>query len=293
MGLLTRYLKSQVTEVENANLTDEQILKVWKEYISTIKRKGEIIIAITTSNANSFIEELRKLVDIGLIDISKEGNLEEELIVNIKNLEHSEKIRRVERLEQCLGYIESQYEYMHGLIIHFHSVLRSELASVNNLDKNPKKEIINLKELYQWELKLLEKMNSFTKNRTVETFHEVFASLITGERLIKMLNDNEKKLFKRMNLVLGKVFTTDDSAQRNKGPLYRWVDEVVNAIEDKIHELEAQGILGYNQDIDFEFVNRPEFIDLVRKKAPKIDKKVSEEKINMFVYIFREWYNHR
>ena len=50
----------------------------------------------------------------------------------------------------------------------------------------------------------------------------------------------------------------------------------------------------HHYDIDFEYVNKPEFIDLVREKIKALrQKRVSEEMINVFVVIFREWYNQR
>ena len=52
-------------------------------------------------------------------------------------------------------------------------------------------------------------------------------------------------------------------------------------------------IVGH-QDIDLEYVNKPEFVGLVREKIRALrERKVSEEMINVFVLVFREWYNQR
>jgi len=48
-----------------------------------------------------------------------------------------------------------------------------------------------------------------------------------------------------------------------------------------------------NPDFDFEFVNRSEFVDLVRETIKNLKtKEVSEQMITVFVHLFREWYNH-
>ncbi len=72
----------------------------------------------------------------------------------------------------------------------------------------------------------------------------------------------------------------------------RWVVAVFNALEDKVHELVANGLLDQHYDLDFEFVNRPEFIDLVREMIQTLRaREVSEQMINAFVHLFREKYN--
>lgn len=92
-----------------------------------------------------------------------------------------------------------------------------------------------------------------------------------------------------------KILTTNEDEQKNEGLFFEWTSEVFNSIENKIEEGIASGLfVGPNPDIDFEFVNKPEFVDLVKKKIGLLRKrKVSEEMIAVFVHIFREWFNHK
>ena len=84
------------------------------------------------------------------------------------------------------------------------------------------------------------------------------------------------------------------SDELKRGITYNWAKSVFNALEDKIHEMVANGILEHHPDIDFEFVNRPEFVGLVMETIQNLRKrKVSEKMISVFVYLFREWYNQR
>ena len=93
-----------------------------------------------------------------------------------------------------------------------------------------------------------------------------------------------------MQTEMDKIF----SSEITKGITYEWTMTVFEAIEDKVHEGVANGMFpGYHPDIDFEFANRPEFVDLVRESIQNLRKrKVSEQMINVFVHLFREWYNH-
>lgn len=104
------------------------------------------------------------------------------------------------------------------------------------------------------------------------------------------MDSREKRLLKKMQKGISKIF----SNEINEGITYEWAMAVFNAIEDRVHEGVANGMFpGYHPDIDFEFANRPEFVDLVRESIQTLRKrKVSEQMINVFVHLFREWYNH-
>jgi len=68
---------------------------------------------------------------------------------------------------------------------------------------------------------------------------------------------------------------------------------VFNAIEDKVHELVANDLLDQHPDMDFEFINRPMFVELAAEVIQTLKpRKVSEQMIDVFVNLFREWYNH-
>jgi hypothetical protein len=73
----------------------------------------------------------------------------------------------------------------------------------------------------------------------------------------------------------------------------QWAMALYKAIEDEVHKAVADGVLEHHPDIDFEFVNRPEFVNLVKRVVTSLrERPVSENMVSTFVYLFREWYNH-
>lgn len=99
----------------------------------------------------------------------------------------------------------------------------------------------------------------------------------------------EKKLLKKMGKEMSKVF----SGEITKGITLQWVQVVFDAIGDKALEAVEAGRLDYHPDMDFEFVNRPEFVELVRESRQKLGgRTVSKQMITVFTHVFREWYNH-
>ncbi len=294
MGLLD-YIISDEAIAENLELDNRRIIRIWKEYLRTFEEKGRIISKLNAENIKKYLKRLKELLDIGLVDLSREESLEGGIIKDLRQLEHSQNIKRVQRLEQCLGYSETIYEYLHNLLLQLYSILKSEAKSLEDIERETEKEIENLKNLYSLESEVIIKIKNFGRTRSLETFQEVFISLLTGEKIIRRMNNKEKALYKKMIMGMKRIFSTDEEEQKNEGITYEWISDVVNSIEDKIHELEANGFfVGQNKDIDFEYVNKPEFVELVREKIMALRKKeVSEEMINIFVVIFREWYNQR
>jgi len=95
-----------------------------------------------------------------------------------------------------------------------------------------------------------------------------------------------------MELVMREVL----SDKRTKGSVYQWAGKVAEGVQEKAREFFArheEDEKAQNFDIDFEFVNHSEFVDFVRQCAAESGEKPSEEMINVFVHVFREWYNNR
>jgi len=199
---------------------------------------------------------------------------------------HSVKIQRVHKLEQCLGYAETKYEYVYGLLKQLDVILKNQMQLVRMLQVKSKKTdelISHLKAQLELELIILEKI------KKIETFHTLFLALVKGEHIIHRMDAAEKKLLAKMQSGMGKIF----SQEITKGVLYEWAMTVFSGMEDKVHELVADGMLDQHPDMDFEFVNRGEFVDLVRECIQRLRKrKVSEQMITVFVHLFREWFNH-
>ncbi len=288
MGLLNHLFGSKESIAREIEADKEAIIKHWKHYLSTIPGKREIIERLKfDNNFQRNLQELKKLLDLGLIDISDEEKEESELISDLEAIEHSQKIKRVHKLEQCLGYAETKYEYVYRLLHQLHLILRSQMHLVLKLQigsKDTEKLISHLKSQLELEIEI------FNKIEKIETFHNIFLALIKGEHIIRTMDDREKRLLKKMQKGIGQIFSNEIT----KGITYDWAMTVFNAIEDKVHEGVANEMFpGYHPDIDFEFANRPEFVNLVRESIQNLrQREVSEQMINVFVHLFREWYNH-
>ncbi len=288
MGLLNHLLSSKESIAREIEADEEAIVKHWKHYLSTIPQKKYIIEQLKFGrDFQNNLRELMRLFKLELIDISDEEKEESELISDLEAIEHSQKIKRVHKLEQCLGYAETKFEYVYGLLHQLHSILKSQMHLIMKLQmrsKDSKKLILHLKSLFELESELLNKIEK------IETFHSLFLALIKGEHIIRTMDDREKRLLKKMQKGIGKIFSNEIT----EGITYDWAMTVFGAIEDKVHEGVANGMFpGYHPDIDFEFANRPEFVNLVRESIQNVRKrKVSEQIINVFVHVFREWYNH-
>jgi hypothetical protein len=78
-----------------------------------------------------------------------------------------------------------------------------------------------------------------------------------------------------------------------KDVMRSWWMLVFNEIENKIEECIADGTMDVRHRYShFEFVNNPAFVELCRGAYQHIlGRKVPESMLNIFVHIFREWFN--
>lgn len=289
MGLLNHLFGSTESIAKEIELDEESISQSWKKYLKTISKKKEVIERLRVDrNFQSDLLDLKELLELELIDLSNEEKDESELIADLEAIEHSQKVKRVQKLKQCLGYAETKYEYVYGLLRQLGSLLQNQLHLVTVLQEKSKdtgKLLSHLKLQLELELEIIKRIEK------IKTFHNLFLALVKGEHIIRSMDSREKRLLKKMQKGISKIF----SNEIKEGVTYEWTMTVFNAIEDKVHEGVANGMFdgGYSLDMDFEFVNRPEFVALVRETIQTIRKrKVSEQMINAFVHLFREWYNH-
>lgn len=276
MGLLNHLFGSSESIAVEIESDDEKIVKHWQDYLKTVSKK----------NADN-PQELRKLLLLELTNICEEEKEEKELIDDLERIEHSKKIKRIHKLDQCLRYVETKYEYVYNLLHELDIVLKSQMHIAEKLlakSENSEKLRSHLKSQFELEQSII------TKISDVKTFHELFLALVKGEHIIHAMDAKEKKLLFLMQKGVGKIFSNEIT----EGITYDWAMDVFNSIEDKVHEGVANGIFpGYHPDIDFEFANRPEFVDLAKESIQKLRKRpVSEQMLNTFVHLFREWYNH-
>jgi len=283
MGVLNRFFGSTESIAKHAEKDEQIILRSWKEYLNTVPEKEQIINRLPYSfgQRRTPLQRLKQLLELELADVFTAEKDEDDIVLNLHSLEHSKKIKRVHKLELCLRHFEIRHEYVYELLRHLYSVLKSEarllkkLIDVADLRKF-RKFVAHLKSELVVEKTLLEKIGD------LETFKDIFSVLVKGEHIIHRMDSKEKKLLKTMQ-----------EDMKNEGTTYQWVISVFKSIENKFRELEVQGILELHPDVHFELVNRPEFVDLVRETIQRIKaENVSEQMINVFVHIFREWYNH-
>jgi len=289
MGLLNQLFGSTEAAANEIKSDEKDIIKHWKDYLATVPKKKELIEKISEgSELQGFLKELVNLLELELVDISSEEKQESEIISDLESIEHSQKIKRIHRLEQCLAYAETKYEYVYHLLQQLHSILKSQIQIVNKLaagSKKTEKLISHLKQQLELEHEIIKKIEQ------IETFHDLLLALAKGEHIIRTMDSREKKLLKRMQKGITQIF----SREITEGITYEWAMEVYNAVEDLIMDEEAVLARGYDlhQDIEFEFVNSPQFVELARETIQRLKKrKVSQQMINVFVHLFREWYNH-
>lgn len=294
MNTLNRLFGS-AESIAEAGRRDEQviekdILKSWKEYLVTVPEKERIVEKLPSAfgERKSLLKELKELLTLKLADVFAAEKEEEDIVRNLHALEHDKKIKRVHRLEDCLRYYETEHEYIYELLKHLYSILKSEAGLVEKLTDNAdlrkfRKLIRRLESDIAVEKTLIGKIDYMT------TFKEIFPLLAKGEHLIHKMGQNERKLIRRMQKGFDDIF----SGKKNDGITFVWAKTVFDAIECLFYELEAKELVTNHPDINFEIVNRPEFVTLVKETAKKLRKKdISEQMVNVFVHAFREWYNH-
>ena len=96
MSLLNRFFEeteSLAIEIEKDN---KSIIQHWNSYKATINQKEAIILKLDLKLKD--LNKLKSLLELELIDISNEEKEESELISDLETLEHSKKIKRIQRL---------------------------------------------------------------------------------------------------------------------------------------------------------------------------------------------------
>lgn len=293
MGILNRLFGSAESVAKEIELDDEAILKIWKKYRETEIKKIAIIYRLKVySNFEEDLQELKILLESELVDISDEEKEEAELISDLEAMEQYKTIVRVHKLEQCLGYAETKYEYAHSLLHHLYSVLKSQMHIVQKLiagSKDAKRYVLNLRLISHLQSQMNIEKEIITKIEGIKDFHSLFLALARGEHIIRVLDTGRKRMLRLMSKRMNAIF----SQELTEGITFKWADGVASSLDDKIHEWMNKFIAESYDYIDFEYVNRPEFVVLVRETIQRLrPRKVSDRMIDVFVHLFREWYNH-
>ncbi len=288
MGLLNHLFGSTESTAKEIELDNESILENWRNYLKTIPKKEKVIGELARDiNSRSKILKLNELLNLDLVDISNEEIKKSELISDLELIEHSQKIKRLHKLEQCLRNIETKYEYVSALLYRLHSVLKAQMHLIKKLvasSKDAERLIFRIKLQFELELEIIEKI------KQIKTFHNLFLALIRGEHIIRQMNFGEKKLLKRMQKTFSKVF----AEQITDGLIYKWAMTVFNEVQYVVEDHEAILASGDypHENVDFQLVNGPKFLVLVRRTIQNLKIKVTEQMVAVFIHSFREWYNY-
>jgi len=287
MGLLNHLFGSTESAAQALELDQRRVLAAWRKYLATIPIKKVLLDSLNTgkNNRKDFLK-LKSLLRLELIDLTLQQKEESALISELEFLEHSQNIKRIQNLERGLRYVETRYDYAYQLLQQLSSILQYQMHLVAALSKGSRKQKRLLSILtiqFRLELEII------TRIEKIDSFPELFLALVRGEHRIRTMDAGEKKLLKRLQTSTNRIF----SREITSGITHQWALGVLNAIEDKVHEAVVQGILpGVHPEVDFEFVNRPEFVALARETILSLRKKnVSEPLITVLVHCFREWYN--
>ncbi len=139
MGLLNHLFGSTEAIAKEIELDEEEAIRNWKKYLKTIPKKKEVIWRLRVDkNFQSDLQDLKDLLELELMDLSNEEREESELIADLESIEHSHKIKRVQKLEQCLGYAETKYEHVYGLLRQLSFILQNQLHLVMALQEKSK-----------------------------------------------------------------------------------------------------------------------------------------------------------
>ncbi|MCP3682852.1 MAG: hypothetical protein GY861_09200 [bacterium] len=302
--VLNSLFSSTETKAKKAEQDELIILKCWEGYLKTVIEKEELIKVLPDAfgHATATLKKLKRLLYIDLIDIRLAKKEEKDILPNLESIEKSDKVKRIERLEACLAQYDTRHEYLYGLLLNLYSSLKTEAKLLDKIsDAKGIRTYIKLVDQFSAEYAIERKV--LAQIGGLETFQDMFPALVKGEHIIHSMDAKEKRLLKKMKKDLptafqsmnGRIVQRDHQIapdENDKKITEQWIIAVFNAIEAEVRELETRGLVEMHPTINFEFVNRPEFVDLVRRTIQELKGPVSEELINVFVHTFREWYTY-
>jgi len=283
MTLLNTLFHSPASLAKSAAKADDDILAAWTKYYATIPAKQRIISQLPSGfgQRKQLLQELQRLLKLELVDVHKVERDEQEVIGDLHSLDHSERIRKIHRLDDTLCYAETKYKYIYHLLMNLYVNLRKEADTCKKLMKADlgqfRKLVVLLQAEFQVELTIIEKIEAR------ETFHELLLTLVKGEEIIEQLTAKERKIVQKMRGNTPVDGITD-----------RWVMKVFNALQGEVYRLVSEGTLDQHPHIDLEFVNGLHFVELAQRIIEELrGRKVSPELLNSLVHMFREKYNER
>ena len=232
MGWLDRFIGNLGHIGQDAAEADSEILGAWKKYIESIPEKEKII-----HSAVIDLLILKNLLRTELVDLEDDEKAKIEVIKDLDSFSHDHRIKSAHRLTQALYYAERKYDYVYSLVKEIYSAIKREfhLASALGKQENDRtKLLIHFQEQVELEITIIRKINEINEQHGPNRFHELFMDLARGEQFIKKLNVREHWLLRKMKARSDRI---DESL------LNQWGARVIQQLEDRVHEAEAQGLL--------------------------------------------------
>jgi hypothetical protein len=286
MGYLEHIFSSGEKKANQADKDDEKIIAAWSAYENTIPEKVKIINALKDSEEKTvLLDRLIQLLKQDLIDISNIERFDADIVSCMQFLKHYDKIEHIRLLEDRLSYTKLKYQFTFELFLHIFSALQIEDRIAKKFRLSPF--IWDYHEFFNtFEPQLSIEKAAIEKIGDMTDFHTFLVRLAKGEHKIHLMDSDEKNLIRLLKNKMTKIFNQEIT----EGLICDWALKLYNAAEDIIQQNVAE-MQGGN--VDFEFVNRPEFYKLARRVMEDTRKKpVSQKMLNVLVYLFREWYNH-
>ena len=289
MGLLNWYFSDE-RKAKKALYSDKQIEALWKEYIQSFRKKKEIAQSLTPNDLTP-LKSLSMILKKEFYSFKEDDEYMKEMIAEVSSLSHSERMKRLKRMGQCLDYEKTRLEYVHYLTMEIGDVLLMETNYLKKMMKDGRtaKDLVPpfIKEV-QLEEKLIEKINKIT------LFHPVFVSLARDEHLFRMLDERKGSLRKRM---WGRMFAEDRESifggGITEGVTYEWAMKTLEMTKNAISEAHASESIDSHPDYGYEFVNRPEFLEVVKTALLEVrGRGASQKLILVFTNHFRSWFNY-
>jgi hypothetical protein len=297
ISILNRLFGTSASVSSEIVKDDVTLFGAWLEFTETYAKKAELVAGLKEDSSLRRVTLIKTLIGEELVNIHGEEHLEEDIIKDLRKLKHESRIRRIDKLEACLNYGATRYEYAHKLLEELYHVLRRELHVLNNLSRQ-KRFAIDLKVIYLLKKELeVEKTIIEMAEKIVGKFHEAFTAIAKGQRIIQTLTEKEKALVASLKKQLDAIF----SGKEKEGFLAVWAIAVDDIALDFIEEMQIGStatrldrVFDGHYCADFEFVNSPEFAKLAKDKIPPASKSlITDEVFNVFMHVYRDWFNHK
>jgi len=180
MGFFEKFF-SRKGVTKELELADWEIIGIWKNYLQSVERKSKIVQQMTSENYATFLDQLKELVDLELVEITDEENYGKKYVEDIQRIEHDERIQRVKRLEQTLFYVESKHRYLDKLLEQLHEVLRLQKYYVDSLSG------LTVHSFLPALAKTVQEEEAIIKEADLPDFHELFLAIAKGEAMVKRM----------------------------------------------------------------------------------------------------------